>query len=51
VGVRRAAYRISVGSPEENSRVEDLGVDGRIVLKWNFKKRNTVCRLDRSGLG
>jgi hypothetical protein len=27
-----------VGKPEEKSPLEDLGVDGKIVLKWILKK-------------
>jgi hypothetical protein len=27
-----------VGRPDERDHLEDLGVDGRIILKWIFKK-------------
>jgi len=33
------AYRILMGSPEENYQLEDIGVDRRILLKWLFNKR------------
>jgi hypothetical protein len=26
------------GNLRERDRCEDIGIDGRIILKWNFKK-------------
>jgi len=37
-GDRRGAYRVRVGSLREGGRWEDLGVHGRVILKWIFKK-------------
>jgi len=31
-------YRILVGKPEERDHLEDPGVDGRIILRWIFRK-------------
>jgi len=38
MGERRGVYRVLVGKPEGKNRLEDLGVDGMIVLKWIFMK-------------
>jgi len=40
VGERRGAYRVLVGKPERKNHMEDLGVDGRIRLKWILKTLN-----------
>jgi hypothetical protein len=36
-GKGRGAYRISVGRPEGKSYLENLYVDGRIIVQWIFK--------------
>jgi hypothetical protein len=30
----RGAYRVLVGRSEIRNHLEDLGIDGRIILKW-----------------
>jgi len=40
VGDKSGAYRVLVWSPEEKHHLEDLSVDGKIILKWIFKKRD-----------
>jgi len=37
-GERRGVYRNLVGNLRERDHLEDPGVDGRIILKLNFKK-------------
>jgi len=38
-GVERAsAHRVWWGDPRERDRLEDLGVEGRIIMQWAFKK-------------
>jgi hypothetical protein len=34
----RGAYRDFVGRPEERSHLEDPGIDGKVILRWVFKK-------------
>ena len=38
IGERRGVYGILVGKPERKNHFEDPGVDGRIILRWIFKK-------------
>jgi len=32
------AYRVLVGKPEGKNHLKDPGVDGRIILRWIFRK-------------
>jgi hypothetical protein len=38
MGERRGVYRILVGKPEGKDHWEDPVVDGRIILRWIFRK-------------
>jgi len=35
---RRCVYRVLVGKPEGKNHLADPGVDGRIILRWLFRK-------------
>jgi len=37
-GERRGVYRVLVGKPEGTDHLEDPGIDGRILLRWIFRK-------------
>jgi hypothetical protein len=38
MGERRGAYRILVGRPEGRNHLRDPDIDGKVILKWIFKK-------------
>ena len=38
MGKRTGVYRVLVGKPEGKNHLEDLVVDGRIILRWIFRK-------------
>jgi hypothetical protein len=43
---RRGAYRIFAGNSEGRGHVEDLRVDGEIIVKWGFMIQGGGHRLD-----
>jgi hypothetical protein len=36
MGEMRYIYKILVGKPVRRDHLEDLGIDGRIILKWTL---------------
>jgi hypothetical protein len=38
MGERRGVYRVLVGKPEGKDHLEHPGVDGRVILRWIFRK-------------
>jgi hypothetical protein len=38
MGDRRGAHRVLVGKSEGKRSLRDPGVDGRIILRWIFRK-------------
>jgi hypothetical protein len=43
---RRSVYRVLVGKLEGKNQLEDPGVDGRIILRWIFRKWDVGYGLD-----
>jgi hypothetical protein len=37
-GKRRGVYKVLVGKTDGKNHLEDPGIDGRIILKWIFRK-------------
>jgi len=38
MGERRCVYRVLVVNLKERDHLGDPGVDGTIILRWNFRK-------------
>jgi hypothetical protein len=53
IGERRGVYRILVGRPEGEStwKTQAPGVDGRIILRWIFRKWDVVVWTGSGWLG
>jgi hypothetical protein len=43
MGRRRCVYTVVVGKPEGKNHLNDPGVDGRIILRWIFRKWDVVA--------
>jgi len=48
---RRGVYRVLVGKPEGRDHLGDPGVDGRIILRWIFRKWDVGVWTGSSWLG
>jgi len=47
-GERRGAYRFWWGNLREREHLEDTGVDGRIILRWIFRRWDRMHGLEWS---
>jgi hypothetical protein len=50
MGERRSEYRFWWGKLKEGDHLGDPGVDGRIILRWNFRKWHIGVRTGSSWL-
>jgi len=48
IGESRVTYNFWRDNLRKTAPLEDLSVDGRIILKWELKKKNVGPRLDLS---
>jgi hypothetical protein len=51
MGKKRGVYRILVGKPEERDCSGNPGIDGRITLRWIFRKWGYGLNQTGSGYG
>jgi len=51
MGKKRSVCRVLVGKPEGKNHLEYPGVDGRIILRWIFRKWDVGYGLDCFGSG
>jgi hypothetical protein len=50
-GEKIDVHRFWWGNLRLRDHLEDPGVDGRVILRWIFRKRNVRYGLDRAGFG
>jgi hypothetical protein len=51
MGEERGVHRVLVGKPVERGHWGDPDIDGRIILRWIFRKLEWVVGLDEVGSG